>query len=627
MWKIDALKRMTYQSNLMLTDRNTRNDHQKTSLRIAIIGGGPRGVYTIERLASVWNSKNTGRSLEIVCFNKTHEFGSGPNFSPSQPDFLLMNNPIGQVDFWTNEEEQLVVDRPNLVEFIKKYKIEKNRSVQPADFCSRSLTGLYMQYCFAKVINAMPSHIKVNLIIDEVISMYQSEDVVKIKTKSGMCDVFDEVICCSGHSYTFDQEDQQDCDQNQVESAHRSINQIYPIENLIKRPLKGENVVVKGLGLTSIDVILGLTEGRGGSFYREMEVLKYKPSGNEPHSIYAFSRSGIPMLARQPILTDKVFSLRFFTQESVDYLCKNFKKLDFRKQVLPFIAHEFRYQYVMYLLHFFSNQHVPQDKTLCDLEQFAKIIFPRFKPFDLEEFLTPKINSSRAHQQAIKCFRMGVKPDNSKPLQASRIAMAALWGKIYPLCQQLYAFGKLTGKSQRYFDRHFYKRIQRTAFGPPKINVEKLLALAEVGILRFGKGEQCASFIMDSSDTADSKFEKVAPNLQSSISIDARIAKSAGLSTQPEYIRQLVSGHGASFFDNGGYAPGCLKLDEVGRITNQKRICMYGVPTEGWTLDNESLSRTNNNLLSNWVKTIHLKYTKHEIFSFDTHFTPMDRRA
>ncbi|WP_373522718.1 hypothetical protein, partial [Aquiflexum sp.] len=41
-----------------------------------------------------------------------------------------------------------------------------------------------------------------------------------------------------------------------------------------------------------------------------------------------------------------------------------------------------------------------------------------------------------------------------------------------------------------------------------------------------------------------------------------------------------------------------------GRLKKQNQICFYGTPTEGWTLDNESLSRSNNNFLSPWAKQI-----------------------
>lgn len=623
MWGIDSIRNLSCQSKSLLEDFHSGTYAQEANLRIAIVGGGPRGAYAIERLASVWNSKGKGKTLEIVCFNKTPDFGTGPNFSTSQPAYLLMNNPIGQVNFWTEEKEQLIHDRPNLVEFIKRYKVDKEKHVQPDQFCSRALTGLYIKHCFVKVIEALPANIRVHLIIDEVVSLLDEEGKVKLQTQSGMLGSFDEVICCSGHSYTLDTKERHIYDGKMQNSTKGLVNQIYPIENISNQKVKGEKVVVKGLGLTSIDVILGLTEGRGGKFYRENGKLKYLPSRNEPHSIYAYSRSGIPMMARQPPLADKVFTLRFFSQESVDYLCRSFNKLDFRKQVLPFIVHEFRYQYVMHLLHFYTNQHIPQDKTLCDLEHCAGLLFPGFKPFDLNEFLSPKFSSIRAPHQAVKYLRLSANPDKAKPLQASRIAMSALWAKIYPLCQQLYAFGKLTGTSQRYFDRHFYKKIQRTAFGPPKENVEKLLALADTSILSFGKGELAkTNKVAVHNASGKPEHNKIAKTC-----IDARIAKSAGFATQPEYIQRLLNLQNVNFFDNDGYTPGCLALDQIGRVVSQERICMYGVPTEGWTLDNESLSRTNNNLLSNWIQTSLIKYTKNEIFAFNTHFTPLDRRA
>ena len=53
---------------------------------------------------------------------------------------------------------------------------------------------------------------------------------------------------------------------------------------------------MKGIGLTFIDAVLSLTEGRGGTFERMPDGrLSYRASGGEPATILPFSRSGLPM--------------------------------------------------------------------------------------------------------------------------------------------------------------------------------------------------------------------------------------------------------------------------------------------------------------------------------------------
>jgi diaminopimelate decarboxylase len=57
-------------------------------------------------------------------------------------------------------------------------------------------------------------------------------------------------------------------------------------------------VLVRGFGLTAIDVILTLTEGRGGQFVPASSIPTYINGPDQPRFIDVHSRSGRPMLAK-----------------------------------------------------------------------------------------------------------------------------------------------------------------------------------------------------------------------------------------------------------------------------------------------------------------------------------------
>lgn len=626
-WSSSSLTDIISQNQRLLASYISESYLPESNFRVAIIGGGPKGSYAIERLASVWNTHCPGKFLDIVCFNSSADFGSGPNYQTRQPDFLLMNYNLGKVDFWTDEPEQLVFDRPDLREFLERFKNESETEVDAEDYCSRAITGVYLQYCLCKVIDALPPNIRLHLVVDEVKSISEISDSLMLDTGSGMHFGFSEVMCCTGHSYRFGKEYDSRNSIKKISDVSPLIQTVYPAENLQKKDLKGKVVAIKGMGLTFVDAVLALTEGKGGVFKRENGSLRYMASGKEPSEILPFCRTGLPMIARKEDFNSADFSLRFFTEETVQYLLSKHDKLDFKLHLLPFIQREFRFQYVVHLLRFRCSKNIQPEKTLPELELYASGIYPDFEPFDLEEFLSPELPALDFHNAVVNYLRQTVFPENCNEMHQSKIAMSALWRKINPILNTVYSFGKLTGESQRYFDQHYYGRFQRVSFGPPKENMEKILALAEVGLLQFDLAYNPKVSIKNQSSALLICHRQASISKSAVTLIDARIPKSGGLATQPEYIKKLVLQMKASFFVNEKYKTGCLEIDQSGRLIKQKQICFYGTPTEGWTLDNESLSRANNNFLSPWANQISKNYVNIKDSKVNTNYPLLDQGA
>lgn len=88
----------------------------------------------------------------------------------------------------------------------------------------------------------------------------------------------------------------------------------------------GEPVLIRGFGLTFVDAMVLLTEGRGGRFRREPSgELRYLPSGREL-TLYVGSRRGVPYRSRfayvlpgPPPRIPRYFSPADFTDRSLDF--------------------------------------------------------------------------------------------------------------------------------------------------------------------------------------------------------------------------------------------------------------------------------------------------------------------
>jgi hypothetical protein len=191
------------------------------------------------------------------------------------------------------------------------------------------------------------------------------------------------------------------------------------------------------------------------------------------------------------------------------------------------------------------------------------------------------------------------KGESSSPL----IAAMAVWREAVPLLGEIYAHGGLTGNSQQYLDNVLLGALNRTSFGPPIENMEKIIALAKAGFIRFDFGEETQLSV-----AGQDRFQLTSGEIVQTVDflIDARVARpQIGHDNSPLY-RQLLDANLVEPYSNEGYLPGCVSMDFNGQTTvrpsNSPALFFYGSNTEGVLLDNDSLSRTRNNLSTNWAE-------------------------
>ncbi|WP_458792851.1 FAD/NAD(P)-binding protein [Yoonia sp. MH D7] len=114
-------------------------------------------------------------------------------------------------------------------------------------------------------------------------------------TQSGQHGPYDEILLSQGQPETTPDKQLQ----RWTKHAHAhalTLMPAYPVNALIAAAAdwNGKTVAVRGLGLSTFDVLRALTEGTGGTFSQG----KYTPSGNEPRKILPFSLNGQPPAAK-----------------------------------------------------------------------------------------------------------------------------------------------------------------------------------------------------------------------------------------------------------------------------------------------------------------------------------------
>jgi len=284
-------------------------------IQLAIVGGGPTCTYVLERLAALTREQDAAVPLDIVIYDLSGEYGSGQVHSPRQTTTSYLNRIVGQVAFAADES---VVDagpllaegdRPTLLEWCRTKFEETGDPVfdmVAEDWPKRYVHGMALQDQFERYVAMLRAAegITVTLRQAEVCDLEERGDRFAVLTTDQEAPFeADYVLMLTGHS-----SNKPETDPLQVawarfaeKSQARLIPSAYPLEQSLTpdRTGPGSSVGCLGMGLTGIDVVLYLTEGRGGVFERDADgTLGYRPSGAEPDSIVVFSRNGLFTFAR-----------------------------------------------------------------------------------------------------------------------------------------------------------------------------------------------------------------------------------------------------------------------------------------------------------------------------------------
>ena len=359
-------------------------------LSIAIVGGGPRCTYALERLAaSLPKIAGEGR-VRVHIFERTGLFGDGQSHGDVQLHTSLLNRVAAQLGLGADESN---VDARHLlatdqrITFLQWCHAKHAESgderfvLGPERAVPRYLHGMALRELLGHYIEILEklSGVTVEQHAEEVVDLLdrassghhdESGDIgsrLRLVTASNRAVSVDRVLFVTGHSWNAAPEDEQSLIANEVGTAP-STRFPYPVARTLARSVvpPGATVGVRGLGLTAIDVCLAFTEGRGGRFSTMRDErgssLVYHASGDEPAAIVCFSPSGVPPFTRpdnakwqDPARLEH--RGRFFTISAIEALRaavgrpamvgtdEAIRQLDFERHVFPLVVLEMAYIY------------------------------------------------------------------------------------------------------------------------------------------------------------------------------------------------------------------------------------------------------------------------------------------
>ncbi|MFD9371623.1 FAD/NAD(P)-binding protein [Streptomyces sp. NPDC060020] len=387
--------------------------------KLALVGGGPRATYLLERLSATIGRLDAGRRLEVHVFERSGAFGAGQAHDPAQARTSYLNRIACQVGFAADESVvgagplRQAAERPTLYEWCRRQFArtgEPDFAIGPGDWPKRYVHGLALRDMFDTFAEELRAHpaVEVQLHTAEVVDVRPSDDCLRVITGEGAAvHPADAVVLLTGH--TSHDPRRVPASRRLAEFAERTgaqyVPQPYPLDVALDVEHCGPGTVVgcAGMGLTAIDAILYLTEGRGGTFHHDpVDGLVYRPSGNEPASIVAFSGAGLFTFARPDNHKERDggpgdHTGRFFTTDAIDRLRANVGRpvahrsgkqlqLDFDQDVLPLAVLEMAHLHYAALFGPASDSFLTRGAAVC-AEAF--VTGPREANEDPEQLLGP----------------------------------------------------------------------------------------------------------------------------------------------------------------------------------------------------------------------------------------------
>jgi hypothetical protein len=303
-----------------------------------IVGAGPRGTGLIERIAAnapelyAGHAGRAGSGLDIHLVDP-HPPGAGRIWRAAQSPLLWMNSHAEDVTMFTDETVEMagpVRPGPTLHEWA---------GLDGRTFADRRIQGSYLRWVHEQAVAALPPSVAVQHHPRRALRVSGSREGRQQVWLEGRPRplLADLVVLTLGHLDAELDEEQRALAAYAREHDLVHLPPDFTADSDLSALRPGEPVLVRGFGLAFVDLVVLLTEGRGGRH----EGDTYVPSGREP-VLYAGSRRGVPYHSKigydwtgeRPPLP------RFLGPAEIAGLLARPGGFDFRRDVWPLVEKE-----------------------------------------------------------------------------------------------------------------------------------------------------------------------------------------------------------------------------------------------------------------------------------------------
>ena len=541
-------------------------------LRIAVIGCGPRGLRACENLFTALTTEEVGE-FHVSVFEPHAYPGAGPVYDPSQSDLSLLNVPLR--DLHIAESDQAV----GSFDSFRRWLDARSHDFTQDTFVPRAILGHYLFERWTSLRNRYSNRLQ--LFASKVLGCFQIDSLWRLHTSDSTEPndfVFDAIVVACGHQPSL-----RDDTLKQVAACEtiRVFDSVYPISQFGDFvDLPDSTVVVRGFGLSFLDLMRELTEGRSGKYHDVGNgKLKYERSGEEPKLIIPFDLNRFPPVSQPATAAiDAQFAPR--DTERTDYakelktLIEELKSETFRQGTAT--------TRVLQLVYAISNQ-VVRRGTFLTTEQVDA--FEKAAGTQLQEVAKGHAlgDSSKSSTDAI--VRKQIEMAIGKVPPSSDFVLGQIWRhlqditytefSIYPaehLEHELQVHAGIV-KELLEIDSQF----KPYSYGPPVIQMQRLLALVESGIVSLAYLDQPTLQAVPNSD----RIQIESPHSDSTefeIFVDAVLSDGSLDQIDSPVLADLNRRRHVSTVLEGG-----------GLFSSDDSLLLLGRVTTGFTIGNDSI--------------------------------------
>ncbi|MFF0485563.1 FAD/NAD(P)-binding protein [Streptomyces sp. NPDC004435] len=456
---------------------------------LVIVGAGPRGTGFLERLAAALPELYGDRPLDVHLVDP-YPPGPGRIWRTAQSPLLWMNSMAEDVTVFTDETVRLegpVRPGPTLAEWA---------GTDGRRFTPRPEQGAYLRWAYERARDALPATVTLHEHRTTALRVDGPRDGRQRVRLAGRAAplLADLVVLTLGHL-----DAEPDAEQRELAAfaARHGLVHLPPGHtadlDLSALPA-GEPVLVRGFGLAFVDLMVLLTEGRGGRYEGPEDAPVYVPSWKEP-VLYVGSRRGVPYHSKLGYVLDgeRPPLPRFFGPDRIDALLRRDGPLDFRRDVWPHVSRELGWAHYHRLFTAHPERTTgtwdafaaawagaaPGDPALAALVA-AAVPDPadRFDPDALDHPLEGlRVPDADALQDELRAY---VTADLERRHDPAHSADAAVFDAVLSVYGQLVRLGDRIDT-----DSWWHGFFSYLASGPPGPRLHRLLALSRAGTVRF----------------------------------------------------------------------------------------------------------------------------------------------
>ncbi|MEZ0165295.1 FAD/NAD(P)-binding protein [Kineococcus sp. LSe6-4] len=487
--------------------------------RVGVVGAGPRTLVLLQRLAA----HAGGRPLEVHVVDP-FDSGAGRVWRAAQDPLLWMNSRAADVTVLPDPSvtglTAPVLRGPSLEEWVAQHRADLVREATaagddllrqevlghgPASFTSRRLASRYFADAWDRTVAALPAGVRVHRHLRTVLDLADDPadggQMLHLDGTAGTLAV-DVVLLAQGHLGVRPGPRERRAAGFARDHGLAHVRPGYTSEQDLDVLRPGADVVVVGMGLAFVDLVVRLTEGRGGRFTERPDgSLDYRPSGREPR-LHVGSRRGVPYRSKieYPVPTDLGLP-RFYSAQAVAAQHGD-APLDLRADLWPLIARE------MAGAHYRELFRSHPDRTTLPAAEFDEAFTraawgsaeldalvgravpdpaDRFDPAELDRPLDGWWGTSgeEVHARVLEHLEDD-RARRGDPRFSPDAAVLAAVLSAYAVTAALHAAGRLNARSAAVdLDGWWHGFFSYVASGPPPHRLRQLAALARAGLVRF----------------------------------------------------------------------------------------------------------------------------------------------